>query len=205
MFIDISKAHLYAPVDPGVEAYVDLPIECQKEGVCGRLNFWLYGMRPASRGWESEYTRRLADIGLVAGKASPCCFHGVKGEIGCVVHGDDFDIEGDIEDLRDVAASLSKHWIVKVRAVLGPDAADDKEVSILNRIVRWGSQELFYEADPRHVEKLLKEMDMVDCKPVTSSGVKAGGGPAMGNEPVMASPTQCLREEVCACRKWQSS
>ena len=27
MFIDVSKAHLYAPVDPGTTAYVDLPPE----------------------------------------------------------------------------------------------------------------------------------------------------------------------------------
>jgi hypothetical protein len=65
MFIDVSKAHLYAPVDEDTEAYVDLPPECKKEGVCGRLNFWLYGMRPASRGWGNEYSRRLADQGFV--------------------------------------------------------------------------------------------------------------------------------------------
>ncbi len=54
MFVDISKAHLYAPVDDDTEAYVDLPPECSKPGTCGRLNFWLYGMRPASRGWETS-------------------------------------------------------------------------------------------------------------------------------------------------------
>ena len=30
MFIDISKAHLYAPVDKGTRAYADLPPECGK-------------------------------------------------------------------------------------------------------------------------------------------------------------------------------
>ena len=39
MFIDVSKAHLYAHVGEGVRAYVDLPAEC------GLLGFWLYGMR----------------------------------------------------------------------------------------------------------------------------------------------------------------
>ncbi len=121
----------------------------------------------------------MVAVGLQAGKASPCCFHRAQGDIGCVVHGDDFILEGDVGDLHSVAASLSKHWIVKIRAILGPDAGDDKEASILNRIVRWGSQELFYEADPRHVEKLLKEMDMSNCKPATSPGVKSVGGPAM--------------------------
>ena len=40
MFIDVSKAHLYAPVDPGTT-------ECSKPGVRGKLQYWLYGMRPA--------------------------------------------------------------------------------------------------------------------------------------------------------------
>ena len=48
MFIDISEAHLYAPVDEGSRAYVDLPPECGKTGTCGLLHFWLYDMRPAS-------------------------------------------------------------------------------------------------------------------------------------------------------------
>ena len=50
MFIDVSKAHLYALIDANVDAYVDLPPECRKQGMCGRLNYWLYGMRPASKG-----------------------------------------------------------------------------------------------------------------------------------------------------------
>ncbi len=50
-----------------------------------------------------------------------------------------------------MAVNLAKHWIVKVRATLGPEGADDKEVSVLNRIIRWESQQLLYEADLRHV------------------------------------------------------
>ena len=74
MFIDVSKAHLYAPVDPGTIAYVDLPPECSEPGVCDKLQYWLYGMRPASHGWQEEYTRRLVAMGCVGGEASPCCF-----------------------------------------------------------------------------------------------------------------------------------
>ena len=39
LFIDVSKAHLYAPVGEGIKNYVDLPPECGKPGVCGLLNF----------------------------------------------------------------------------------------------------------------------------------------------------------------------
>ena len=52
MFIDVSSAHLYAPVDPGTTAHVDLPPECCEPGVCSKLQYWLCGMRPASHGWQ---------------------------------------------------------------------------------------------------------------------------------------------------------
>ena len=73
MFVDVSKAHLYATVGPEDKTYVVLPPECGKPGVRGLLGFWLYGMRPASHGWQEEYTRQLEKIGFVAGIASPCC------------------------------------------------------------------------------------------------------------------------------------
>ena len=82
MFIDVSKA------------YVDLPLECVKPGVCGLLQYWLYGMRPASHGWQDEYTKQLTGIGFVAVSASPCCFYRARGDVSCVVHGDDFTFEG---------------------------------------------------------------------------------------------------------------
>ena len=54
LFIDVSKTHLYAPIGEDGYAFVDLPPECSKESICGVLDFWLYGMRPASKGWEDE-------------------------------------------------------------------------------------------------------------------------------------------------------
>ena len=71
MFIDVSKAHLYAPVGVEINAYVDLPPECSKPGVCGKLVYWLYGMRPASHGWQEEYTRRLEHMGFEVGEGFP--------------------------------------------------------------------------------------------------------------------------------------
>ena len=44
---------------------------------------------------------------------------------------------------------------IKVRGMLGPGPRDDKEISILNRIVSWGNEGIEYEADPRHREIVL--------------------------------------------------
>ena len=70
------------------------------------------------------------------------------------------------------AADLRKVWLIKVPATLGPEPGDDEEVSILNRIVRCCDDCLVYEADPRHVEKLLIEAGLENCKAVITLGVK---------------------------------
>ena len=123
-------------------------------------------------GWQEEYTKQLVELGFKAGEASPCCFYREIDDVSCVVHGDDFKFEGPPEALKGVTAALQKVWLVKVRATLGPEPTDDKEVSILNRVVRWCDDCLLYEADPRHVEQLLRDAGLEDCKPLTTPGVK---------------------------------
>eukprot|EP00973_Karenia_brevis_P076822 10668793-Karenia_brevis.AAC.1 len=50
-----------------------------------------------------------------------------------------------------------KSWFeIKVRAVLGPEEGDDKEVTILGRSVRWTNEGIEYEADPKHRRLILK-------------------------------------------------
>ena len=46
------------------------------------------------------------------------------------------------------------------------------EFRILNRIVRVTKNGLEYEADPRHVELIAESLEIVDCKPVVTPGVK---------------------------------
>eukprot|EP00973_Karenia_brevis_P018805 2576858-Karenia_brevis.AAC.1 len=44
-----------------------------------------------------------------------------------------------------------KSWFeIKARAILGPEEGDDKEVTILGRLVRWTEEGIEYEADPKH-------------------------------------------------------
>ena len=65
--------------------------------------------------------------------------------------------------MKKVVEDLRKVWIIKVPATLRPEPGDDKEASILNRIVRWRDDCLLYEAGPRHVEKLLREAGLENC------------------------------------------
>ena len=124
MFIDVSKAHLHALIDADVNAFVDLPPECRKPRVCGEINYWLYGMRPASKGWESECTKKLGLICFVFGIASPCCFHRATYGVSVVVHGDDFVFEGPAISFDSIFSPFQSHWIIKVRAIFGSDAGN---------------------------------------------------------------------------------
>ena len=174
MFIDIGKAHLYGPMD--TDEYVELPPELARPGKCAKLLYTLYGMRMAARNWEREYTRVLKELGFVPGKASSVTFYHPTRTVRLVVHGDDFIIEGEEQDLWWVHDEMKPRFIVKMRGVLGPEEKDAKEVVVLNRVMRWSGGEFQYEADPRHVEHILKAMDMEDCKPCPTPGVKAKQG-----------------------------
>ena len=55
---------------------------------------------------------------------------------------------------------------------LGPGPQDDKEVKVLNRIVRWTAQGVEYEADPRQSERLIGECGLTGATPMTTPGVK---------------------------------
>ncbi len=53
---------------------------------------------------------------------------------------------------------LMKEWFeVTVRGRLGQDAGDDKESSVLGRIVNWREGGIEYQADPRHRNIVLEQ------------------------------------------------
>ena len=69
MFIDAKKAHL----DPVCES--DVFIELPKEAGAGpdkvgKLNYWLYGFRPAAQAWERHYSEKLEKAGFERGESS---------------------------------------------------------------------------------------------------------------------------------------
>ena len=105
--IDISKAHLYAPIEG--EQYVDLAPERAKAGKCAKLLSTLYGLRTAASSWEREYAQTLEAEGFVPGIASKCTFFHPARMIRIVVHGDDFVIEGGQEDLDWTKGVLANH------------------------------------------------------------------------------------------------
>ena len=63
MVADVKRAYFHAKSKRLI--YVELPPEDVgpgEEGMCGRLNYSMYGTRDAAANWSDEYTQRLVDI-----------------------------------------------------------------------------------------------------------------------------------------------
>ena len=139
--------------------------------MCGKLNKSMYGTRDAAQNWEREYESAFLNLGFSQGKSSPCLFYLKERDIRVVVHGDDMTCLGDSNSLHWLAEELKKVYELKVRAILGPDPRDDKQVRILNRIVSWYESGIQYEPDQR-VEIVIKALGLEKAKSVATPGTR---------------------------------
>jgi hypothetical protein len=159
LLIDVRKAHLNAFCEE--EVYVELPPEADAPGKCGMLKRWLYGMRPAANAWEKEYTQKLESAGYVRGEYSAVTFFNAETGVRCVVHGDDFTFAGPEAGLMEIKGKMMEWWDIKVRGLLGNDAGDDKQATILGRRLTWTSTSINYEADPKHVKIVIEKLGLL--------------------------------------------
>ena len=67
--------------------------------------------------------------------------------------------------------ALGKEFSIKTD-ILGPDAGEVKELRELNRVIKWESTGITWEADPRHAEMIVEQFEMTRAKPVTTPGLK---------------------------------
>ena len=140
--------------------------------MCGRLNVSLYGTRDAAQNWETEYSATLMEAGYHPGRASPCVFYNKVTGGRIVVHGDDFTVLAPESEIRRVCDIFGSKYEMKLRGIVGPDASDTKEITVLNRVIRWTSKGLEYEPDPRHAELLIEQLALHGCKSLSTPGVK---------------------------------
>lgn len=170
LFVDATKAHVNGPCD--TDAFIELPDEVRQTGMVAKLNFWLYGMRPAARAWEDLYADKLVDYGFEQGRSAPTVFKHAEKDMEMVVHGDDFTVLGFEEDLDELVNAMQGWFEIKVRGMIGPDAGDKKEMTILNRKVEWLNWGIQITADKRHMEKMVEHFGL-DGK-VSASVVSPG-------------------------------
>ena len=172
-FIDIRKAYFHAKVKRPL--YVVLPpeaLEPGETGVCGKLNYSLYGTRDAAHNWEEAYTEFMISIGFKQGLTSPCIFHHVERDVITVVHGDDFTSLATENNLKWLTEQFKTRFEIKDKGILGPDIHDAKEVRLLNRIIAWDPDGIRLEADQRHAEILVRQLGLESAKGLDLPGVK---------------------------------
>ena len=71
---------------------------------------------------------------------------------------------------------MERAFLCKVEGRLGGGAGDVQEARLLGRVIRWTPKGLLYEADPRHAEQLVRDLERLGEKavrsPLTSPGLK---------------------------------
>ena len=173
--IDITRAYFWAETDPEDPTYVALPSEDadHERGMCGLLKRHMYGTKAAADGWHTEMASTLSDFGFEVGDASACVFVHPDRRLKCSCHGDDLTTCGPKDALDWFKQRLEEKYELKEGARLGPGPDDDKTGRVLNRILHWTPDGITYEADPRQVEKLLRDLKLEGSKAVATPGTKA--------------------------------
>ena len=94
-----------------------------------------------------------------------------------MVHGDDFTFSGTKVELDRMKRKMEEWYDIKDRGTMGGGEGEIKEVTILERTVRWTEEGIEYEADAEHRAKLMKAEGLEeDFKVAVGPAVKDGSG-----------------------------
>ena len=89
------------------------------------------------------------------------------------IHGDDFTTVGPKCEFDKFENELESKYELKRGGRLGPGKDDAKELTVLNRVLRWTDSGIEYEADPRQGEKLVEGLGLDSgCKSTATPGLK---------------------------------
>ena len=170
-FLDVKKAYFNGI--PKREVYMQLPRELglPSHFVAKRVRC-VYGTRDAGAIWEDTYREALEGMVFKSGIGSPCCFWHPIRNISTVVHGDDITSLGLDDDLDWMRVELGKSFELKIRGRIGMGVEGTNDMRILNRVVEVKETGVTFEADPRHVDLLLKSLGLTEANAVLTPGVK---------------------------------
>jgi hypothetical protein len=160
--IDISRAHFYWEAER--DFFVELPEGDRQDGFCGRLVRSMHGTRDASAIWQRCYTDLLLGLGFVKNPAWPSCFYHKAKQIRVLVHGDDFVALADDAGHKYPEEALRSKFDLRVGGSIG-SGEQYQQLTVLNRIVTYHEDgTISYEADPRHVDQIIRDLEIGNCK-----------------------------------------
>ena len=112
--VHIERAYFYAPAQRSV--FIELPAEDSSDGdvdMVGELRLSLYGTRDAAMNWVATYSEFLTKLGFTMGEASPCNFRHTVRNINLTVHGDDFLIVAEANQVKWQLAKMEAEFEIK--------------------------------------------------------------------------------------------
>ena len=159
MVCDVSRAFFYAPVQHVI--YVELCEEAKKtvedNNMSAKLRMSMFWTTAAAQNWQKKVQETMATLGFSIGEASPVLFCHHQRSLKCFVHGDDFLVSGEPQDLVWMRNESESKLEIDT-AILGDGPGMSKEVKILNRKLRWHDRVgIYYEADQKHAEAIMRE------------------------------------------------
>ena len=102
-------------------------------------------------------------MALQKGKVRPAAFFHGSRKLKLVVHGDDFVVEGPVDQLEALRDELASFFEIK-HEILGRRPGDVQQLRVLNRVITLEECSITWEADPRHLEVLKESLGMKDAK-----------------------------------------
>ena len=159
-FFDISRAHFHSPVRRKVA------IRMQGDPLCpsgiATLNRASYGTKDAAQCFDSYCERTMEKLDHNIGVFNPCLYKRPIKDVSVLRHGDDFATLATRTQIAEFKEHLSKHFLVKHIATLGPrpQLLGSCEVRFLNRVIRW----LYHRLERRYsVLKSKLTQDTQNC------------------------------------------
>ena len=161
MSLDVSCAFLYAPMER--EIFIKLPPEDPWYGMgyVGRLLRALYGTRDAPLAWQKELSRTMRKLGFVVSKLHPSVYYHPRDQTWAVCHVDDILLFGGRSNLSKFKSELARCYKIS-----GDFLEAGCEITYLGRTIGLDDNGYTWTADTKHVNMLLEETGLKDCKPV---------------------------------------
>jgi hypothetical protein len=167
---DVSRAHFYGIAERNI--HTNLPEELHEEGFVARLIKTMYGTQDASRIWGETWVPLLEDHDIPMGESNRSVFGNdyLKG----LCHGDDFMVVASYERLAEFGEILESRFDVRRTGLAGFGTGMDKEITMLNRIIRINDEEdcIELEPDAKHVNQMVIDLGLQDAKSVDTPRVK---------------------------------
>ena len=168
MINDVSRAFFEAPMQR--DMCIELPWEAldereREQDLVGYLNQSLYGTRDAAANFQKEVKKFMQGIGFRVGKYNPCTYFHRGRQLKTLVHGDDFVTSGSREDCQWLKEKLEGRFEIKSK-VVGMGDQEVREERILNRIIRVTEEGWEIEADQRHADILIDQLNLKEANGV---------------------------------------